>query len=67
MYDVGVKVVGILDVYGGFYNLDGFDIFYLFDKWDSFGMVINLFIDVIMNEELFEKDCDILVFVVIVN
>lgn len=49
MYDVGVKVVGILDVYGGFYDFEGFDIDYLFDCCDSFGIVIKFFNDIIIN------------------
>ncbi|AFQ59630.1 Glu/Leu/Phe/Val family dehydrogenase [Bacillus subtilis] len=61
MHDAGAKVIGISDANGGLYNPDGLDIPYLLDKRDSFGMVTNLFTDVITNEELLEKDCDILV------
>ncbi|URZ97138.1 glutamate dehydrogenase [Bacillus subtilis] len=61
MHDAGAKVIGISDAHGGLYNPDGLDIPYLLDKRDSFGMVTNLFTDVITNEELLEKECDILV------
>lgn len=67
MHDAGAKVVGISDAHGGLYNPDGLDIPYLLDKRDSFGMVTNLFTDVITNEELLEKDCDILVPAAIAN
>lgn len=49
------------------YDLNGLDIDYLLDCCDSFGMVINLFEEIILNKELFELDCDILVLVVILN
>ncbi|MFJ1448737.1 glutamate dehydrogenase [Bacillus halotolerans] len=61
MHDAGAKVIGISDAHGGLYNPDGLDIPYLLDKRDSFGMVTNLFTDVITNEELLEQECDILV------
>ncbi|MGG0775065.1 glutamate dehydrogenase [Bacillus rugosus] len=67
MHDAGAKVIGISDAHGGLYNPDGLDILYLLDKRDSFGMVTNLFTDVITNEELLEKDCDILVPAAIAN
>ncbi|MDM5303681.1 glutamate dehydrogenase [Bacillus inaquosorum] len=67
MHDAGAKVIGISDAHGGLYNPDGLDIPYLLDKRDSFGMVTNLFTDVITNEELLEKDCDILVPAAIAN
>ncbi|UTL72458.1 glutamate dehydrogenase [Bacillus halotolerans] len=61
MHDAGAKVIGISDAHGGLYNPDGLDIPYLLDKRDSFGMVTNLFTDVITNEEPLEQECDILV------
>ncbi|WP_336183453.1 glutamate dehydrogenase [Bacillus sp. 205(2023)] len=61
MHDAGAKVIGISDAHGGLYNPEGLDIPYLLDKRDSFGMVTNLFTDVITNEELLEQECDILV------
>lgn len=67
MYDVGVKVIVILDVYGVLYDLNGLDIDYLLDCRDSFGIVIKLFNNIILNKELLEFDCDILVLVVIEN
>ncbi|MHA6487445.1 glutamate dehydrogenase [Bacillus cabrialesii] len=67
MHDAGAKVIGISDAHGGLYNPDGLDIPYLLDKRDSFGMVTNLFTDAITNEELLEKDCDILVPAAIAN
>ncbi|MEG7334611.1 glutamate dehydrogenase [Bacillus sp. 0102A] len=67
MHEAGAKVIGISDAHGGLYNPDGLDIPYLLDKRDSFGMVTNLFTDVITNEELLEKDCDILVPAAIAN
>ncbi|MEG7380576.1 glutamate dehydrogenase [Bacillus subtilis] len=67
MHEAGATVIGISDAHGGLYNPDGLDIPYLLDKRDSFGMVTNLFTDVITNEELLEKDCDILVPAAIAN
>jgi glutamate dehydrogenase len=61
MYDAGAKVIGISDANGALYDLDGLDIPYLLDRRDSFGTVTNLFSDVITNQELLEKECDILV------
>lgn len=61
MADAGALVVGIADAYGALYAEEGLDIDYLLDRRDSFGTVTNLFKDTITNEELLEKDCDILV------
>ncbi|MBO1513733.1 Glu/Leu/Phe/Val dehydrogenase [Metabacillus sp. BG109] len=61
MYDAGAKVIGISDANGALYDLEGLDIPYLLDRRDSFGTVTNLFSDVITNQELLEKECDILV------
>lgn len=61
MHDAGAKVVGISDAHGALYDLEGLDIDYLLDRRDSFGTVTPLFKNVISNQELLEKDCDILV------
>ncbi|MGS2779629.1 Glu/Leu/Phe/Val family dehydrogenase [Robertmurraya sp. GLU-23] len=61
MENKGAKVIGISDAYGALYNPEGLDINYLLEKRDSFGTVTNLFTNVITNQELLEKDCDILV------
>lgn len=59
--DAGAKVVGISDAYGALYNPNGLDIPSLLDKRDSFGTVTTLMSDRISNQELLEKECDILV------
>ncbi|KMM59942.1 glutamate dehydrogenase [Bacillus glycinifermentans] len=61
MHDAGAKVIGISDAYGALYDPAGLDIEYLLDRRDSFGTITKLFTDVITNEELLEKECDILV------
>ncbi|MEX2462253.1 MAG: Glu/Leu/Phe/Val dehydrogenase [Paenibacillaceae bacterium] len=61
LYDEGVKVVGISDAYGAIYDENGLDIPYLMDSRDSFGSVTNLFKNTITNQELLEKECDIIV------
>ncbi|OVE34284.1 glutamate dehydrogenase [Priestia aryabhattai] len=61
MHDAGAKVIGVADAYGALYNSEGLDIDYLLDRRDSFGAVTNLFTNVITNQELLEKECDILV------
>ncbi|RBW67265.1 Glu/Leu/Phe/Val family dehydrogenase, partial [Bacillus taeanensis] len=61
MKDAGAKVVGISDAYGALYDPEGLDIDYLLDRRDSFGTVTNLFANTITNQELLEKECDILV------
>jgi glutamate dehydrogenase len=61
MHDAGAKVIGISDAHGGLYDPEGLDIDYLLDRRYSFGTVTNLFTDVISNQELLEKECDILV------
>lgn len=67
MKEAGATVVGISDVYGALYDPDGLDIDYLLDRRDSFGTVTNLFDNRISNQELLEKDCDILVPAAIAN
>ncbi|MFP7297419.1 Glu/Leu/Phe/Val family dehydrogenase [Neobacillus niacini] len=61
MQQSGALVVGISDVYGALYDPDGLNIEYLLQRRDSFGTVTSLFDGVITNEELLEKECDILV------
>jgi glutamate dehydrogenase len=61
MHEAGAKVIGISDAYGALYDPKGLDIDYLLDRRDSFGTVTNLFDNVITNQELLEKECDILV------
>lgn len=61
LYDIGVKVVGVSDALGGIYNPDGLDVPYLLENRDSFGVVSNLFSKTISNQELLEKECDVLI------
>src|SRR5699024_4178939 len=55
------------DAYGALYDKEGLDIDYLLERRDSFGSVTNLFSTKISNEELFKKECDILVPAAIAN
>lgn len=61
LHESGAIVAGISDAYGALYDKNGLDIDYLLDRRDSFGTVTKLFKSAISNEELLEKDCDILV------
>lgn len=61
MHDRGATIIGISDVYGALYEPDGLNIEYLLKRRDSFGTVTTLFEGTISNQELLEKDCDILV------
>jgi glutamate dehydrogenase len=61
MHDAGAKVIGISDAHGALYDPEGLDIDYLLDRRDSYGTVTTLFTNVITNQELLEKECDILV------
>jgi glutamate dehydrogenase len=61
LHDLGAKVVGISDVLGGIYDHDGLDIPYFLENRDSFGVVSNLVSDSLSNQELIEKECDILI------
>ncbi|GAB3064679.1 Glu/Leu/Phe/Val dehydrogenase [Salinicoccus sesuvii] len=65
--DKGAKIVGISDANGALHDPNGLDIDYLLDRRDSFGMVTNLFDDVMKNEELFGIDCDVLIPAAIAN
>lgn len=61
MHDAGAKVIAISDAYGALYDENGLDIDYLLDRRDSHGTVTKLFEDTITNQEMLEKECDILV------
>lgn len=61
LYELGAKVVGVSDVLGGIYDPNGLDIPYLLESRDSFGVISNLFNTTIPNEELLEKECDVLI------
>ncbi|CAM3717864.1 Glu/Leu/Phe/Val family dehydrogenase [Mesobacillus zeae] len=61
LYELGAKVVGISDVLGGLYDENGLDIPYLLENRDSFGIVTNRFQNSISNQELLEKECDVLI------
>lgn len=61
MNEAGAKVIGISDVYGALYNQDGLNIEYLLKRRDHFGTITTLFDRTISNQELLEKECDILV------
>jgi glutamate dehydrogenase len=61
MHDAGAKVIAISDAYGALYDENGLDIDYLLDRRDSHGTVTKLFKDTITNQEMLEKECDILV------
>ncbi|MED4227948.1 Glu/Leu/Phe/Val dehydrogenase [Neobacillus cucumis] len=61
MHDAGAKVIGISDAYGALYDPEGLDIDSLLERRDSYGTITTLFTNVITNQELLEKECDILV------
>ena len=61
LYDKGAKIVGISDANGALHDPEGLDIDYLLERRDSFGMVTNLFDDVLSNDELFSLDCDVII------
>ena len=61
MHEAGAKVIGISDAYGALYDPKGLDIDYLLERRDSYGTITTLFTNVITNQELLEKECDILV------
>lgn len=61
LFDRGAKIVGISDANGALHDPDGLDIDYLLERRDSFGMVTNLFDDVLSNDELFALDCDVII------
>jgi glutamate dehydrogenase len=61
LYELGAKVVGVSDVLGGVYDENGLDVPYLMDSRDSFGIISNRFQNAISNQELLEKECDILI------
>ncbi|MDR7002691.1 Glu/Leu/Phe/Val dehydrogenase [Neobacillus niacini] len=61
LYELGAKVIGIGDLLGGVYDENGLDIPHLIDSRDSFGIVSNRFNQAITNQELLEKECDVLI------
>lgn len=61
LFDKGAKIVGISDANGALHDPQGLDIDYLLERRDSFGMVTNLFDDVLSNDELFSLDCDVII------
>jgi glutamate dehydrogenase len=61
LYDLGAKVIGIGDALGGLYDENGLDIPYLLENRDSFGIITNRPANSITNQELLEKECDILI------
>lgn len=61
VHELGAKVIGIADALGGIYDESGLDVPYLLENRDSFGIVTNRFQDSISNQDLLEKECDILI------
>ncbi|MBA9041840.1 glutamate dehydrogenase [Bacillus aryabhattai] len=61
LHELGAKVVGVSDALGALYDPQGLDIPYLMENRDSFGVVTTLYNDTISNQELLEKECDILI------
>jgi glutamate dehydrogenase len=61
LYDLGAKVIGIGDALGGLYDENGLDIPYLLENRDSFGIITNRPTNSITNQELLEKECEILI------
>lgn len=61
LYEIGAKVIGIGDMLGGLYDENGLDIPYLLENRDSFGIVSNRFNSSISNQDLLEKECDVLI------
>ncbi|MEJ9231956.1 Glu/Leu/Phe/Val dehydrogenase [Peribacillus butanolivorans] len=61
LHELEAKVVGISDELGGLYDPNGLDIPYLLENRDSYGVVTNLFKESLSNQELLEKECDVLI------
>lgn len=61
LYDLGAKVIGIGDALGGLYDENGLDIPNLLENRDSFGIITKRPNNSISNQELLEKECDILI------
>jgi glutamate dehydrogenase len=59
--EMGAKVIGIGDMLGGLYDETGLDIPYLLENRDSFGIISNRFNSSISNQDLLEKECDVLI------
>ena len=61
LYEMGVKITGITDLYGGVYDKNGIDIPSLFDYAKKEGTVKGFAGESIDNEQLFSLDLDILI------
>jgi glutamate dehydrogenase len=61
LYDLGVKVIGVGDALGGLYDENGLDIPFLLENRDSFGIITKRPANSITNQELLEKECDVLI------
>lgn len=61
LYHLGIKVVGVSDALGALYDPDGLDIPRLMETRDSFGVVSQYSGKPITNQELFQKECDVLI------
>ncbi|MGG1368122.1 Glu/Leu/Phe/Val dehydrogenase [Priestia megaterium] len=61
LHELGAKVVGVSDALGALYDPQGLDIPYLMENRDSFGVVTTLYNETISNQELLEKECDVLI------
>lgn len=61
LHQIGVKITGITDLYGGVYDKKGLDIPSLFNYAKKTGTVKGFTKDSITNEQLFSLDVDILI------
>lgn len=61
LYDLGAKVIGIGDALGGIFDENGLNIPSLLESRNSFGVVSNQFHHSLTNQELLEKECDVLI------
>ncbi|MCG7339273.1 Glu/Leu/Phe/Val dehydrogenase [Staphylococcus sp. ACRSN] len=61
LHEMGAKIVAISESYGALYDPEGLDIEHLLELKEQHGRVTHLFDDVILNSDLLELDCDILV------
>jgi glutamate dehydrogenase len=61
LYELGAKVIGVGDALGGLYDENGLDIRYLLGNRDSFGIITKRTANSITNQDLLEKECDVLI------
>jgi glutamate dehydrogenase len=61
LHEMGVKIIGVSDANGAIYDESGLNIPALIEKKDSYGLVTTHFDNVISNEELLVKPCDVLI------